>query len=73
MCVFFLVVVLDILHQAATFWATVQDHPFVPSVLLGPAKPENVSTAQYRNSPLDLPFQGETEKDIKGARGITLR
>jgi len=27
-----------------------QDHPFVPSVLLGPAKPENVSTAQYKNS-----------------------
>ena len=46
---------------------TVQDHPFVPSVLLGPAKPENVSTAQYRNSPLAT---ADVPQEIKGARGF---
>ena len=46
---------------------TVQDHPFVPSVLLGPAKPENVSTAQYRNSALAT---ADVPQEIKGARGF---
>ena len=73
-----LVFLLDILHRvemmsSPTFlgqklW-TVQDHPFVPSVLLGPAKPENVSTAQYRNSPLAT---ADVPQEIKRSKRILL-